>query len=178
MRAIATLVLANSFLLFPVWVLNRGFKPHLLALETAILTAAFLLFPRGRLTRVAARLSGLLVVTISVLQLGDTTARMSLARPLNLYLDLQLVSSVVNLLHGTLGELVGTIAVASGILLYALVAILLGSLLGTLHPETGNRQQKMVSALLLVIALVAIPCLLYTSPSPRDRTRSRMPSSA
>ena len=23
-----------------------------------------------------------------------------------------------------------------------------------------------------------IPCLLYTSPSPRDRTRSRMPSSA
>ena len=25
---------------------------------------------------------------------------------------------------------------------------------------------------------VCIPCLLYTSPSPRDRTRSRMPSSA
>ena len=24
----------------------------------------------------------------------------------------------------------------------------------------------------------AWPCLLYTSPSPRDRTRSRMPSSA
>ena len=27
-------------------------------------------------------------------------------------------------------------------------------------------------------ALVAATCLLYTSPSPRDRTRSRMPSSA
>ena len=25
---------------------------------------------------------------------------------------------------------------------------------------------------------VYAPCLLYTSPSPRDRTRSRMPSSA
>ena len=25
---------------------------------------------------------------------------------------------------------------------------------------------------------VKVPCLLYTSPSPRDRTRSRMPSSA
>ena len=25
---------------------------------------------------------------------------------------------------------------------------------------------------------LSIPCLLYTSPSPRDRTRSRMPSSA
>ena len=25
---------------------------------------------------------------------------------------------------------------------------------------------------------LSLPCLLYTSPSPRDRTRSRMPSSA
>ena len=27
-------------------------------------------------------------------------------------------------------------------------------------------------------AMVGVVCLLYTSPSPRDRTRSRMPSSA
>ena len=29
-----------------------------------------------------------------------------------------------------------------------------------------------------VAAAISDPCLLYTSPSPRDRTRSRMPSSA
>ena len=28
------------------------------------------------------------------------------------------------------------------------------------------------------ITMLGMPCLLYTSPSPRDRTRSRMPSSA
>ena len=28
------------------------------------------------------------------------------------------------------------------------------------------------------MALLPLRCLLYTSPSPRDRTRSRMPSSA
>ena len=28
------------------------------------------------------------------------------------------------------------------------------------------------------VAVVRMDCLLYTSPSPRDRTRSRMPSSA
>ena len=28
------------------------------------------------------------------------------------------------------------------------------------------------------VAVLLGPCLLYTSPSPRDRTRSRMPSSA
>ena len=33
-------------------------------------------------------------------------------------------------------------------------------------------------AALIVIASVLTVCLLYTSPSPRDRTRSRMPSSA
>ena len=30
----------------------------------------------------------------------------------------------------------------------------------------------------LIEGEVYMPCLLYTSPSPRDRTRSRMPSSA
>ena len=29
-----------------------------------------------------------------------------------------------------------------------------------------------------VVETIKKPCLLYTSPSPRDRTRSRMPSSA
>ena len=33
-------------------------------------------------------------------------------------------------------------------------------------------------ALLDASCRVVITCLLYTSPSPRDRTRSRMPSSA
>ena len=36
------------------------------------------------------------------------------------------------------------------------------------EPKTGARCTK----------LKMKPCLLYTSPSPRDRTRSRMPSSA
>ena len=30
----------------------------------------------------------------------------------------------------------------------------------------------------LIASLIISACLLYTSPSPRDRTRSRMPSSA
>ena len=30
----------------------------------------------------------------------------------------------------------------------------------------------------ILIGIWAYSCLLYTSPSPRDRTRSRMPSSA
>ena len=36
-------------------------------------------------------------------------------------------------------------------------------------PELGEEQ---------VLSMWVADCLLYTSPSPRDRTRSRMPSSA
>ena len=37
---------------------------------------------------------------------------------------------------------------------------------------------KLHQGLLSKLVVVDIACLLYTSPSPRDRTRSRMPSSA
>ena len=39
-------------------------------------------------------------------------------------------------------------------------------------------QQKGIATRIYEQAPSLKPCLLYTSPSPRDRTRSRMPSSA
>ena len=42
--------------------------------------------------------------------------------------------------------------------------------------KLGKRWVVSLLAIIFVISLVG--CLLYTSPSPRDRTRSRMPSSA
>ena len=53
------------------------------------------------------------------------------------------------------------------------------------HTETfsGNQTKELFLAQRPVIAVSSVvedgnTCLLYTSPSPRDRTRSRMPSSA
>ena len=43
---------------------------------------------------------------------------------------------------------------------------------------TGSDRQKTVDQLGLDICYRAKSCLLYTSPSPRDRQKSRMPSSA
>ena len=42
----------------------------------------------------------------------------------------------------------------------------------------GIKQQELILPDLLKISNEISACLLYTSPSPRDRTRSRMPSSA
>ena len=47
-----------------------------------------------------------------------------------------------------------------------------------LVPAAAFDQQEVVTAEGLGQSGRLHPCLLYTSPSPRDRTRSRMPSSA
>ena len=43
---------------------------------------------------------------------------------------------------------------------------------------SGKYEPKTANICKLAIALNVDPCLLYTSPSPRDYGRSRMPSSA
>ena len=44
--------------------------------------------------------------------------------------------------------------------------------------EIGQGYRKTTNSRMELLAAIASLCLLYTSPSPRDRTRSRMPSSA
>ena len=43
---------------------------------------------------------------------------------------------------------------------------------------TGINRNTLTSMYYDRAVRIELPCLLYTSPSPRDRTRSRMPSSA
>ena len=47
-----------------------------------------------------------------------------------------------------------------------------------ISPENFDKLQNNIVDFLSNKELFARDCLLYTSPSPRDRTRSRMPSSA
>ena len=47
-----------------------------------------------------------------------------------------------------------------------------------LNSNIFNIQEKLMTRHDNYILNEKVPCLLYTSPSPRDRTRSRMPSSA
>ena len=45
-------------------------------------------------------------------------------------------------------------------------------------PNTAKSIEMMLTHANLNVYCTDMGCLLYTSPSPRDRTRSRMPSSA
>ena len=47
-----------------------------------------------------------------------------------------------------------------------------------LEAGDGNETLKILEERKVDIVILDMCCLLYTSPSPRDRTRSRMPSSA
>ena len=66
-----------------------------------------------------------------------------------------------------------------GITLVVLLALQLLAVLSVNGWDEDSFRQLLSSTLITQspMALVGI-CLLYTSPSPRDRTRSRMPSSA
>ena len=52
------------------------------------------------------------------------------------------------------------------------------SLRGPHFEITAPRRSNLTSVTGQFLAYLGVLCLLYTSPSPRDRTRSRMPSSA
>ena len=64
---------------------------------------------------------------------------------------------------------------------YVVVVVGMVLIINTYLPCSGSEDrldlcEEILDNLSLVIS--DYPCLLYTSPSPRDRTRSRMPSSA
>ena len=62
-------------------------------------------------------------------------------------------------------------------LLYSIAIIILKFI--PKHNSTAKIQfYSLISSIIGAIVLWAITCLLYTSPSPRDRQKSRMPSSA
>ena len=68
------------------------------------------------------------------------------------------------------------------IVVMAIVGLLVGPIFGLANPKEALGPEAFSSIVSLAVAIILFEgssnCLLYTSPSPRDRTRSRMPSSA
>ena len=59
-----------------------------------------------------------------------------------------------------------------------ILMVMVGCFAGTIIGMLPGLGPMTAIALMIPITYGFEPCLLYTSPSPRDRTRSRMPSSA
>ena len=151
-------------MLLPAWILGGRIGPQWIALEAVILCGLFLALPRRRWTAVAAAFAAALTVVVTILALGDTTARMSLARPLNLYLDLRLVRSIGDLLNGMLGEGWGGVVLGGGVVLLVAVAIGLWVGLRALTGSAGGALPARLGVALVVVGAVAIP-LRWVHPS-------------
>jgi len=156
MRALATLLVANSLLLVPLWIANGGVRPHFLAIEAVLLVGAFLALPHRPWSSVAAWVVSGLVVCLGVLWLGEAAARLSLARSLNLYLDLRLLSSVGSLLSGALGTFRGTLVMVVGVSIFAGSLLGLALLLQSLRTDRASRA-RWVGVALVVVALALVP---------------------
>ncbi|MEX2471914.1 MAG: alkaline phosphatase [Gemmatimonadota bacterium] len=103
-------LVVNAVLLAPQWGAPGMVPFHWIAVEAWLVTLLFAALPRVWWSLVAALLVAALVVATGLIGLGDASTRMSLSRPLNLYLDVQLLSAVLNLLTGTLGPFVAALA--------------------------------------------------------------------
>ena len=64
------------------------------------------------------------------------------------------------------------------IIIFSFLGILIGCCLGSIGPFLLGKWLTASIPIPIKISIYFKPCLLYTSPSPRDRSLSRMPSSA
>ena len=70
------------------------------------------------------------------------------------------------------------VALGAGLAVWGVVNLLEGYGSDNAAAKSQGIKQLMAGGGIILLGTTLIPCLLYTSPSPRDRTRSRMPSSA
>ena len=97
------LLLVNVLLLAPQWLLAGRLGPQWIALEAFLVTGLFAWLPRRGWSSALASVTAIILVSVGALALADTVARQSLARPLNAYLDVQLLSATYALLTGSFG---------------------------------------------------------------------------
>ena len=110
---------------------------------------------------------------------GDSMKKISLNN------RLVLIQAVI-----ALGILLGQVAAAHAVRIKEITEIqgvrqnqlvgygLVVGLNGTGDGDKAKFTVQSLASMLEKMGMTVNPCLLYTSPSPRDRTRSRMPSSA
>ena len=136
------LLLLNGLLLAPQWLRTGSLGPGWIAIESLLVVGLFALLPRRRWSAALAAGGATFLVLLSVVAFADALARQSLGRPLNLYLDLHLVSAVYKLLNGAFGPAVAVLLMLGLALGAALLVLILAYLLAPVEvhsPKPGTR---------------------------------------
>ncbi len=124
LRLLAAMLVVNGLLLSAQWLFLPVGGVRWIALEAGFVVGLFLLLPRKQWSWVVALGSAVVIVVLSFLSFSDAATRVILARPLNLYLDLPLASSVFDLLVGTLGSPFAiAVVVLAGLFLVGIIGL-------------------------------------------------------
>ena len=156
LRLLIALLLVNGLLLAPTWVGAGRMGPSWVALEACVLVGLFALLPWRRWSAALAGLAALAAILVSIVGLGDAAARQSLARPLNLYLDLQLVSAVHNLLSGALGSFRASLVLGGGGLVALALGLVLARLLSPPREERTALRLRLAGVALVLLSTVGL----------------------
>ncbi|OAZ98698.1 alkaline phosphatase [Halomonas sp. G11] len=133
-------VALNIGLVAPLWWRYGDMSGNLIAWEAWLVMPLMLLMPRGnlRLGLGIALASWLILATL--INLGDAATYTAFGRPLNLYLDMPLLGSIVDLLVGNVGQIwaVCTMVVAASLLLLLAFGVFRLLLPGERYPLKGR----------------------------------------
>jgi len=159
--------LVNGLLMAPSWLSAaavEGTRAAWFAPEAVVLVALMALLPRRPWSRAAAWAVSLGVLLSAVVAVADIVLRVSLGRPLNVFLDVPLVRPVYHLALGNVGQgrtLMGLTALA---LALAVVAFLLAWLLTPRDPGVGRPQGVRRVAGLALVGGLALGLLAGATP--------------
>lgn len=171
---LVALTVVNVLLLAPHWLLSGGAGSSWLALEAVVVVGLFAALPRARWSAGLAAATAAALVLASLLACAEAVARQSLGRPLNLYLDLQLATSVYRLLSGTFGLAPAALLLSGGALAAAAAVWLAAAVLTRASRPAPARRAAAgtVCAALLasLLAMHATPALAQRTAWPALRT--------
>ena len=170
------LALVNLLLLAPGWLLKDAQAHTWLALEAPLVVGVFTLLPRRRWYTGLAWGTAVLLVCLAALTFADTTLRESLARPLNLYLDVHLLSSVVLLLTGALGSVIAGLVIVGAVVGAALLAWSLARLLVLVGLESHRASPGGAHATLLGCFGLLVGLYATTDTPPGLLPRTALPA--
>ncbi len=146
------LAVVNVVLLAPHWLLPGGAGGAWLALEAIVAAGVFAALPRRRWSVALAGGAAAALVLASLLMCAEAVAQQSLGRPLNLYLDLYLASSVYRLMTGAFGLARALLLLAGGALAVAAAVRLVAA---ALAPAGGAAPGRLPAAGIVAAAVAA-----------------------
>ncbi len=149
LRRLIALLLLNGLLLAPRWLMTGSLGPDWIALESLLVVGLFAFLPHRRLSAALAAGVATGLVLLGVITFADAVARGSIGRPLNLYLDLHLVTSVHKLLNGMLGPAVTVLLMLGTALGAALMILILAYLLSPVEDHSPKPRSRVAGVAMI-----------------------------